>query len=99
MTREIPLIILLDSKSGPFNLGRFSIPCNIIALCYIAVIVPVLCFPSVRGRDLNALNMNYASLLYGGCMTLSLLWYAVSARKWFKGPRVNIQHASGANAA
>ena len=25
-------------------------------------------------------------------MFLSLLWYAVNARKWFRGPRINVEH-------
>ena len=25
-------------------------------------------------------------------MFLALVWYAVDARKWFKGPRVNVDH-------
>ena len=25
-------------------------------------------------------------------MSFSLLYYAIDARKWFKGPRVNIEH-------
>lgn len=25
-------------------------------------------------------------------MSLALLYYALSARKWFKGPRINIEH-------
>lgn len=25
-------------------------------------------------------------------MSLALLWYAVDARKWFKGPRINAVH-------
>jgi hypothetical protein len=25
-------------------------------------------------------------------MSLALLWYAVDARKWFKGPRINVEH-------
>lgn len=23
---------------------------------------------------------------------MSLLWYAVDARKWFKGPKINVEH-------
>lgn len=57
-----------------------------------ALIIPVLCFPSVKGQDLNDLNMNYTCLIYGGVMSLSLLWYAIDARKWFKGPRINVDH-------
>ena len=25
-------------------------------------------------------------------MSLALLWYAVDARKWFKGPKINVEH-------
>ena len=25
-------------------------------------------------------------------MTLALLWFAIDAHKWFKGPKVNIEH-------
>lgn len=54
--------------------------------------VPVLCFPSVNGPALTDLTMNYTCLLYGGVMTLALSWYAIDARKWFKGPKVNVSH-------
>lgn len=36
--------------------------------------------------------MNYTCLIYGGAMSLALLWYAVDARKWFKGPKINVDH-------
>jgi hypothetical protein len=36
--------------------------------------------------------MNYTCLIYGGVMFLSLVWYAIDARKWFKGPRINVDH-------
>lgn len=25
-------------------------------------------------------------------MSLALLWYAVDARKWYKGPKINVEH-------
>jgi hypothetical protein len=52
----------------------------------------VLCFPAVKGKDLNDQNMNYTCLIYGGVMLLALLWYAVDARHWFKGPKINVEH-------
>jgi hypothetical protein len=52
----------------------------------------VLCFPATKGKDLNDLNMNYTCLIYGGVMLLALLWYAVDARHWFKGPKINVEH-------
>ena len=36
--------------------------------------------------------MNWTCLVYGGPMAAILIWYAVSARHWFKGPKVNIEH-------
>lgn len=55
-------------------------------------IIPILCFPADKGLDLNALNMNYTCLIYGGVMSFALLWYAIDARKWFKGPKINVEH-------
>ena len=31
-------------------------------------------------------------MIYGGAMFLALSYYAIDARKWFKGPRINIAH-------
>lgn len=56
------------------------------------LIIPALCFPAVKGSDLNDLTMNYTCLIYGGTMLFALIYYAVSGRKWFKGPRVNVEH-------
>lgn len=36
--------------------------------------------------------MNWTCLVYGGPMVGVLTWWAVSARFWFKGPKVNIEH-------
>ena len=77
---------------GPWHLGRFSRPVGAIACTFVAVMVPVLCFPASRGADLNAQNMNYTCLIYGGVMGLSLLWYAFDARHWFRGPKINVEH-------
>ncbi|MCJ1316815.1 hypothetical protein MMC15_002136 [Xylographa vitiligo] len=79
-------------RPGPWHLGRFSKPVGIVACGYVCLMVPVLCFPAVKGADLNTLNMNYTCLIYGGVMSLALLWYAVDARKWFKGPKINVDH-------
>ncbi|TGO68930.1 hypothetical protein BELL_0801g00060 [Botrytis elliptica] len=79
-------------RPGPWNLGRFSTPIGVIAVGWVSLIIPILCFPSVTGADLNDLNMNYTCLIYGGTMTLAMCWYAISARKWFKGPKINVEH-------
>ncbi|KAM3077222.1 hypothetical protein ACMFMF_005131 [Clarireedia jacksonii] len=79
-------------RPGPWNLGRFSKPVGFIAVTWVVLIIPILCFPAVKGADLNDLTMNYTCLLYGGTMLLALIWYAVDARKWFKGPKINVEH-------
>lgn len=79
-------------RPGPWNLGRFSRPVGAVAVAWLCLIVPVLCFPAVKGKDLNDLTMNYTCLIYFGTMMFSVIYYAVDARKWFKGPRVNVEH-------
>jgi hypothetical protein len=54
--------------------------------------VPILCFPSVTGADLTVDVMNWTAVVYGGPMVLVIIWWFVSARKWFKGPKVNVAH-------
>ena len=36
--------------------------------------------------------MNWTCVVYGGPMFLVTIWWFVSAHKWFKGPKVNIEH-------
>jgi hypothetical protein len=36
--------------------------------------------------------MNWTAVVYGGPMFLVTIWWFVSARKWFKGPKVNVEH-------
>ena len=74
-------------RPGPWHLGRFSRPCGFIALGWVLLIVPVLCFPAVDSPA--PMLMNWTCLVYGGPMLIALIWYAVDARKWFKGPKVN----------
>jgi hypothetical protein len=36
--------------------------------------------------------MNWTCLVYGGPMFMVTIWWFVSAHKWFKGPKVNVEH-------
>ncbi len=38
-------------------------------------------------------DMNWTCLVYGGPMFFVIIWWFAGARKWFKGPKVNIEHA------
>lgn len=59
------------------------------------LIIPALCFPAVRSVDLTLLTMNWTCLIYGGAMFLALTYYAISARRWFRGPKINVRHIQG----
>jgi hypothetical protein len=79
-------------RKGPWNLGRYSFVSGTISTAFTLLMLPVLCFPPGRGVDLNASTMNWTCVVYGGPMLLAMIWWAVDARKWFKGPKVNIEH-------
>jgi hypothetical protein len=36
--------------------------------------------------------MNWTAVVYGGPMAFVVIWWFVSARTWFKGPKVNVAH-------
>jgi amino acid transporter len=82
-------------RQGPWNLGRFSVPIGIVGLGFVTMMVPILCLPSVVGKNLDLASMNWTALVYGGPMLGVLVWWVVDARKWFKGPKVNVEHLMG----
>jgi amino acid transporter len=79
-------------RAGPWNLGKFSIPIGVVATGFVALMVPVLCLPSVTGSELTPDLMNWTCVVYGVPMLAITIWWFVSAHKWFKGPKVNIEH-------
>lgn len=98
-TMPVAIKLFFDHKTrkfrpGPWNLGRFSKPLGAVAVAWWALIVPALCFPAVKGVNLTLLTMNWTCLIYGGSMTLVMAYWFVSARKWFKGPRINVEHTN-----
>ena len=77
-------------KRGPWHLGRWSRPIGFVSVAFVTVMIPILCFPTVRGDDLTLEQMNWTVIVYLGPMFLSLLWFIIDAHKWYKGPRPNI---------
>jgi len=79
----------VNYKPGPFNLGRTGgAICNIIAITWTAFEVCILIMPTIY--PVTAENMNYSSIITVGVMLLAGLWYWVSARKYYDGPRSNL---------
>jgi hypothetical protein len=40
-------------RPGPWNLGKLSIPIGALASAFVALMVPILCLPSVVGSELE----------------------------------------------
>ncbi|KAH8554093.1 amino acid/polyamine transporter I [Umbelopsis sp. PMI_123] len=74
-------------QKGPFSLGKYSIPINIISLIWISFFAVILCFPS--GFPVFAVSMNYASLMVGAVLLFALFFWIVSGRHFYKGPMQN----------
>ncbi|KAB2106911.1 putative amino-acid permease [Alternaria gaisen] len=79
-------------RPGPWNLGKYSSAIGSVACVFVLLMIPILCFPSITGADLTVADMNWTCVVYGGPMLLVTIWWFVSAHKWFKGPKVNIEH-------
>lgn len=82
-------------KSGPFNLGRFSKPVMAYACIWTLFVSIVFIFPNYMPVDKE--NMNYTIVILGFCFIFSGIWYAVDARKWYLGPRCNIDEEESGN--
>lgn len=77
-------------KPGPWNLGRWSQPIGYVSVAFVTVMIPILCFPTVRGKDLTPDQMNWTVLVYFGPMLMALIWFLVDAHKWYEGPKSNL---------
>lgn len=80
-------------RRGPWHLGRTSPVIGTLATCFTALMIPILCLPATTGDNLDASLMNWTCLVWGTPMLGALVWWVFSAHKWFKGPKVNIEHA------
>ncbi|OAL72885.1 hypothetical protein A7D00_2658 [Trichophyton violaceum] len=80
-------------RAGPWNLGKYTAFIGIPGVSFVVIMLPIVCFPKVAGSELTLADMNWTCVVYGGPMAGIILWWIISARKWFKGPKVNLEHA------
>lgn len=69
---------------GPWSLGRYGLPLNIVAICFCIFLIIFLPFPSTI--PVTAQNMNYSSTVFGGIMIIAIIYYVIRGRKHFVGP-------------
>ncbi|EAS31412.3 amino acid permease [Coccidioides immitis RS] len=79
-------------RDAPFSLGRFGYAINIATILWICLAVALFCMPV--SLPVTASSMNYASVVFAGFATISVVWYFVRARKVFKGPPVMVDDAA-----
>lgn len=77
-------------RPGPWNLGRLSRPIGFLSVAFVAMMVPFLCFPDYKGKNLTPKTMNWTVVVYFGPMLIFIVWWIVDAHKWYVGPRPNI---------
>ncbi|PYI10243.1 amino acid transporter [Aspergillus sclerotiicarbonarius CBS 121057] len=80
-------------RKGPWHLGPFGPWIGGMGVAFVLLMIPVLCLPSVTGSDLTPDLMNWTCLVWGAPMLGVTIWWFVDAHKWFKGPKVNVEHA------
>jgi hypothetical protein len=66
---------------GPFTLGRWGIPINIIALVWGIFIIVWLPFPTFLPVTKD--TMNYAAPVWGGCLLVALIDWFINGHKRF----------------
>lgn len=69
---------------GPFRLGKYGVPLNLLALCYVLFLVAWMPLPTILPVDAN--NMNYAGPLFAAVILGALLDWVISGRKRFEVP-------------
>jgi amino acid transporter len=77
---------------GPFNLGKYSLFIGWVAVAWVVVITVLFCLPVAY--PVNKSSLNYTPVAVGGVFVLVMLYWALSARRWFKGPLVNLDESA-----
>jgi amino acid permease (GABA permease) len=73
-------------QRGPWHLGRWSRPIGTIAVTWVAIISILFMLPTVS--PITATNFNYTVFAVIAVLGFAWIYWLVSARKWFTGPRV-----------
>jgi amino acid transporter len=66
--------------SGPYTMGRWSKPVNLVAVVWVLFISVVLFFPPIK--PVTAANMNYAICVAAVISIIAMSWWYLSAKKY-----------------
>ena len=94
---ESPLeTTIVNTPSATLTWGPFKMPdllgivVNVIAIVYTIIVFLFSFWPPAT--PVTPSTMNYASLVFGFVVIVSVGWYVAVARKFYKGPVVEVEH-------
>ncbi|MFJ8964657.1 amino acid permease [Lentzea sp. NPDC102401] len=73
-------------QRGPWHLGRWSRPIGVIAVAWVLFITVLFMLP--QASPVTAKTFNYTPIAVLVVLGFAGIWWLVSARKWFTGPKV-----------
>ncbi|WP_133909223.1 amino acid permease [Actinophytocola oryzae] len=73
-------------ERGPWHLGRWSRPIGIVAVGWVVVITILFMLP--QAYPVTVKTFNYTPIAVLVVLGFAGIWWLVSARKWFTGPKV-----------
>ncbi len=86
----IPVFLRLRAGStfqpGPWNLGKWSRPIGMIAVTWIVIISILFILPTAF--PITGTNFNYTIVAFAVVLGATSIWWVVSAKNWFKGPKI-----------
>ncbi|HEY1967915.1 MAG TPA: amino acid permease [Pseudonocardia sp.] len=72
-------------QPGPWNLGRWGRPIAMVAVVWVVIITVLFMLPTTS--PVTATSFNYTPVAVLVVLGFAWIWWMVSARKWFTGPR------------
>jgi len=73
-------------QRGPWHLGRWSRPIGVVAVAWVLFITVLFMLP--QASPVTAKTFNYTPIAVLVVLGFAGIWWLVSARKWFTGPKV-----------
>ena len=90
----VPIVLVLIKrlrgetiKTGPWHLGRWGLPINILAIIFCTISIVFSFFPPFL--PVTSENMNWSIVVFSGAMAFGLGYYFLRARKVYRGPIVD----------
>jgi amino acid permease (GABA permease) len=73
-------------QPGPWHLGKWSRPIGIAAVAWVVIITILFMLPT--SSPITGSDFNYTVVAVAAVLGFAGIWWLVSARKWFTGPKV-----------